>query len=285
MSRPTDPPVAAEADSLDDLKDRIETQLDRMKPSRVKLETIRMMDKQMAEVQELTMKYNLGVKSFLRQNSSVEEGFKEELKTNLSKINDDVEAWENNVCAAIHRITNPQPNVAQPSAVVTQVANPMQHQQDLIAPGPSAANTIIAKAEVKYQALLNLALSTSQDMDDYGHNLESVIDEKISKLVQKIPKFEKVRDKLESSHVDYLEFTAVHKPDASNHDPANLSQAVNDAIADINNLISDLEDQDAERGLATLLPRKMEKIKWPRFSGNQGENFFKFKESFFKATK
>jgi hypothetical protein len=37
MSRPTDPSVAAEADSLDDLKDRIEIQLDRMKPSRVNL--------------------------------------------------------------------------------------------------------------------------------------------------------------------------------------------------------------------------------------------------------
>jgi hypothetical protein len=78
----------------------------------------------------------------------MEEDFKEVLKTNLTAMNDAVEAWENNVCAAIHRIASPQPSVAQPSAVVAQVANPMQHQQDLLAPGPSAASAIIAKAEV-----------------------------------------------------------------------------------------------------------------------------------------
>ena len=86
MSKPSDPTAAAEADRLDDLQDRIEIKLDRMKPNRVKLETVKMMEKQMEEVQELTMKYGLGVKSFLRKNSSVEEGFKEVLKTNLTTI-------------------------------------------------------------------------------------------------------------------------------------------------------------------------------------------------------
>jgi hypothetical protein len=60
MSRPSDPTAAAEADRLDDLQDRIEIKLDRMKPNRVKLETVKMMEKQMEEVQELTMKYGFG---------------------------------------------------------------------------------------------------------------------------------------------------------------------------------------------------------------------------------
>ena len=282
MSRPIDPNAAAELDKLDVLQDRIEIKLDRMKPSRVKLETVKMMEKQMEEVQDLTEKYGLGVRSFLRKYPSTEEDFKEQLTANQTTLNSAVEEWENKLCTAIHDAMYPQPSVALPAGTG---ATPATTQQNPAVQASQVACTTIAKAAVKYSALLNLALATSQDMDDYGFNLDTVIDDKISKLVQKIPKFEKARDKLEASHNEYLEYTAVHKPDFITHDPAKLDQAVNDAIADINNLIADLEVQDEERGLATMLPRKMEKIKWPKFCGKQGENFFKFKESFIKAAK
>ena len=40
-------------------------------------------------------------------------------------------------------------------------------------------------------------------------------------------------------------------------------------------MLADLEEQDEDRGLATMLPRKMEKIKRPRFSGKIGKTNFK----------
>ena len=43
MSTPTDPAAAAEADNLDDLKDKTEFKMDRMKASRVKVDRVKMM--------------------------------------------------------------------------------------------------------------------------------------------------------------------------------------------------------------------------------------------------
>ena len=64
-----------------------------------------------------------------------------------------------------------------------------------------------------------------------------------------------------------------------------MSATVNSAKDCIDQLIKSLEAEDEDRCLATLLPRKSEKLKWPTFSGKPGENFFKFKEQFLKVAK
>ena len=77
----------------------------------------------------------------------------------------------------------------------------------------------------------------------------------------------------------------MHKPDNSTYDADKLSTAVHDVTTCIDTFIKELEVEDEDRGLATLLPRKSEKMKWPTFSGKPGENFFRFKEQFFKVAK
>ena len=91
MSQPSDP--AAEAESLEVIKDKIEFTMDRMKPSRVKLETVFMMKKQIQKIREWTEKYSLGVGSFLIKYSSSQEGFKEQVSNSLTEVNDDVEIY------------------------------------------------------------------------------------------------------------------------------------------------------------------------------------------------
>jgi hypothetical protein len=247
MSGPSDPEASAEADRLEGIRERIEFKMERMRPERVKVDNIGMMKKQLDDLQELTEQYGLGVKSFLRKFSTCEEPFNQQLQADLKKLLSSVEEWENAVCAAIYSLEkSSQPSIVQP--------------------GPGGADqTQAVSASVSATAIVS--------------------DDKISRLVQKIPKYEKIKDKIKSSHSDYLEFTALHKPDHITHSPSKLNKAVYDATAAINSLIADLEEQDEERGLATMLPRKMEKVKWPTFSGKPGESFFKFKEQFLKAAK
>ena len=115
--------------------------------------------------------------------------------------------------------------------------------------------------------------------------LDTATNERIQKLVMKISKYEKTREKIKASHVDYLEFTAVHRPDHITYDPGKLNDAVEEALTSIDTLIAGLEEQDDERVLGTLLPRKTEKVKWPTFSGKPGESLLKFKEQFGKAAR
>ena len=99
---------------------------------------------------------------------------------------------------------------------------------------PGTAAATVAKAGVRYTTLLNMALAAKQDAEEDGLYLETASDEKISRLVQKITKYEKLRDKIENSYSDYLEFTAVNKPDSLVYDPAKLSTAVSDNATCIN---------------------------------------------------
>ena len=175
-------------------------------------------------------------------------------------------------------VTPPVSSEAQPISGGSGVG----HSQVVVQqPGASAALQVtatIGKAVVKYKTLLELAENTRQDMEDQGLFLETATDEKISKLVQKISKFEKIKDKIKTAHNDYLEFTALHKPDPTTYDPKKLDEAVITALSAIETLVSGLEQEDEERELGTMLPRKSEKVKWPNFSGKSGENFAKFKE-------
>ena len=79
MSRPTDTAAAAETDNLDDLKDRIEFKMDRMKASRVNVDRVKMMEEQMKEVQVLTEQYGVGVRSFARKFLGTNEDFCKQL--------------------------------------------------------------------------------------------------------------------------------------------------------------------------------------------------------------
>ena len=287
MTGPSDPTAAAEAGRLEEMRDKIEFKIERMKPERVKLDTIDMMKKHLDAVQELTEEYGLGVKAFLRKYPSCEEPFKLQLQSDRSSTLTTVETWENEVCAKIYnlqksntaRVVQPGSNGA--SATQGQLSTDQSH----VVAASITAGAIVAKAVVKYTHLLELAVATTQDMEEDGLYLDSVGDDKISKLMQKTPKYEKTKDKIKSLYSEYLEFTAVHKPDIITHCPTKLSKAVYDANSAIDNLIVDLEKQDEERGLATGLPRKMEKVKWPTFCGKPGESFFKFKEQFLKAAK
>ena len=72
----------------------------------------------------------------------------------------------------------------------------------------------------------------------------------------KIPKYEKTMEKIKSLHLEYLELTALHKPDSFHYCPTTLCDTVQTAIETAESVIKGLEEQDEERQLCTLLPRK-----------------------------
>ena len=130
----------------------------------------------------------------------------------------------------------PAPSVVQAGGDLVhggQAQANVQYSQ--AAPAALAKSATIAKAAVKYKTLLDLALHsavhTTQDMETDELDLDTATNERIQKLVMKISKYEKTRDKIKASHTEYLEFTAVFRPDHILFDPGKLDDAVEEALS------------------------------------------------------
>ena len=276
MTPSNDPLLAAELDRLADIKDEVELSLESdIEVSRVTACNANVVKELMNDVHTKAKRYALDMTKLSRKFPSADKDLLSQYNTDgkalLVKVNKHIDL----LLIKMHEAQpQPQVNRVNPRLGGSQPNNLQE-----------AVATIIAKAEVKYTTLLNLALTTKQDAEEDGLYLDTASDDKISQLVHKIAKFEKVKDKITASHNEYLEFTAVNKPDAEQFPENKLSSAVNEAVSEITTLIKTLEVEDEDRGLSTLLPRKTEKMKWPTFSGKQGENYFKFKEKFFKVAK
>ena len=285
MTGPSNANAASEAERLSEIRERIEFRISQMDPSRVNVGNMELMKTKLSDVQDWSEQYALGISRLISKYPDLEESFQLQYNADRTALLKSVNEHEDKICFKIYDL-NMSCQQTIPSAALP---GPGQSQQGVhqapVQADYSTASATVARATVKYNTLLDLSLSTKQDMEEDGLYLDSASDEKISRLVQKISKYEKLKEKIKNSHTEYLEFTAVHKPDHNTHDPSKLSSAVQDTVTIIDTLIGELESQDEERNLATLLPRKMEKVKWPIFSGKPGESFFKFKEQFFKAAK
>ena len=296
MTGPSDEEAAEEAIRLSEIRETVEYKVSRLKPDRITASLVDSAKQKLSDILTHAEDYGIGMTALLKKYPSMEQSFRLQYQADLDRLEQVVDDIEENVCGKIHQLQlASHPSVLQPStaqsagpAVADVVPGGLSQADAQYAQAASAAaakGATLAKARVKYNTLLDFALQTTQDMETDGMYLETASNEKIQKLVMKISKFEKVRDKIKSAHVEYLEFTAVHRPDIIVYDPKKLDDTVDAALTSIDTLITGLEEQDDERQLGTLLPRKTERVKWPTFSGKSGESLFKFKEQFVKAAR
>ena len=232
------PEFNAEFDRLEDLKDEIELSLSNDIPiSRVSSSNCDFLRTLMNETHVKSKQYALGMSKLGRKFPSLEQSLKAQYsddgKALLTKVNNHIDS----LLAALHQNQPVSQNSVIPSEILGVVERPTNVRSNN---GPSASE-IIAKAEVKFTTLLNMASVAKQDAEDDSQFLDTASDEKISRFVQKISKYEKLRDRISNSYNDYLEYTAIHKPDNSSYNANNLSATVSSAKDCIDQLIKSLE--------------------------------------------
>ena len=291
-SVPSDTVVAEEAKRLNDLRKVVEFKVHRLKPDRIRDGHLASARQKIREILDLFEEYGIALKNLL-ENPDMEQCFRLQYEADKENLENPIDDKEDAVLDKIHEIElAKQPSIVQPGSggaplPVGRTGGHVQAdgQQAQIVSENLAKATTVAKGTAKYIRLLNLALTTTQDMEEDGLYLENASNEKIQKLMFKIKDYGKNKETIKSLHAEYLEFTAVYKPDPMVHDPDKLEEAVQGALSSICTLVSSLEVQDEDRQLCTTLPRKTEKVKWPSFSGRPGESLFKFKEHFLKAAR
>ena len=293
---PENASAAQEFKRLSKIKATVEFKLERVKKTNVTAATAEKVEKLLGEIQELmqSLAVDLQEDVFSQFESELEEDFAESCKSVMDSLICDIDKTDDEVREkiflarqavvtthqqqpALHDTVHdggssvPQPNGDQqsiPTPGQQQVAdlltdpNLVQTSQ-LLTPAQTPLNLlsasdlgVVAKATVKFNVLLDMALETDQDMEEEAFNLNSANDEQVARLMQRTSEFKKAKEKIKNLHAEYREFTALVKPNPSICDPTKLDNAVRSAITNTDALIADLELEDSERGLATLLPRK-----------------------------
>ena len=87
---------------------------------------------------------------------------------------------------------------------------------------------------------------------------------------------------ISSLYQEFLSRTALHKLSDDEHTA--VTSAVDKTKTLLADIVSIAEDQDMKRQLFSLdTSSRGEQVKWPIFSGEPGEDFFKFKKDFLDA--
>ena len=217
MSSPSDPAAAAEATRLSDIRDEVEYLISRLRPDKITTGHIVLAKQKLSDILTLSNKFGVGINALLKKNPTMEQSFRLQYKADLDSLEQAVDDIEDKVCDKIHQLQLNDASVAQSAALNVEppaasvgagALSQIDAQHAQTASVAMAKAATIAKAVVKYNTLLDLSLNTTQDMETDGLYLDTATNERIQKLVMKISKYEKTRDKIKASHVEYLELNS-----------------------------------------------------------------------------
>ena len=107
-------------------------------------------------------------------------------------------------------------------------------------------------------------------------------DQLVSRTMAKLSGWKSTLQSIRSLYQDFQTKTAVHKLSSDEH--TTIYAAVERTKVTLSEIVSITEDQDQQRQLFSLdTSNRGEQVKWPIFSGEPGEDFFKFKKDFLDA--
>ena len=182
----------AEAARLTEIRVRVEYKLSRLKPDRITAGHVDSSKQKLSDILNLAEEFGIGITALLRDYPSMEESFRLQYQSDLDTVEQKVDDMEDQVCQKLHQLKlASQPSVLQPGtapvvppAAADVLASGQSQVDALAAQAASAKGATIAKARIKYQALLNLALQTSQDMETDGLYLETASNDRIQNGVK-----------------------------------------------------------------------------------------------------
>ena len=240
------------------------------------------MTTELKHINEARNEYRKGVRKFLQD-------YADELSSS-EKL-----AWESDMAGVVKLVNQ---HKFQVMAKVNQVAPP---------PAPMSAfeqatidlqkqQLVIQQQEVsnkKEEALAvaepirKLVIEKCKELDEELEQTEIsqlVVgeDQLVSRTMMKISEWRKALDRISDIYQDFQCKTAVYRLSSQEH--TEVSAAFKRTKDSFISLVSVAEDQDQKRQLFSLdTSNKGEQVKWPTFSGESGEDFFKFKKEFLDA--
>ena len=281
MSTP-DTEMEAAAESLRDLETKVSDMVSDCEPGMITVDSAPSMKEELNKIGDIRDKYRSCVRKFLstyseKLSSSEKLQWEQDMQKTVSVVNKhkfDVLAKVNKLLPASSRMSA----FEQASLDLQKKQLELQEQEVT-----SKKEEAVAIA----QPIKNLIIEKCTDLDS---ELEVVSvgelvtgdDILVSRTMQKLSAWKSSLQSIVQLYQEFQTKTAVHSLPESDHTLVNSSvEKTKSLLADI---VSVAEDQDQKRQLFSLdNSNRGEQIKWPVFSGDYSEDFFKFKKDFLEA--
>ena len=270
------------AEDLADLETKVRDMCSDCDPNLITSDSAPSMRDELEKIGETRDRYRSGVRKFVKEyadslGSPEKLQWESDMKNVVTLVNQhkfNVMAKVNQLLPAASRMT------AFEHASIELQKKQLEIQQT---EASSKKDEAIATA----QPLKTLILEKCNDLDS---DLEQISvgelvtgdDLFVTRTMQKLSDWKRSLESITSTYQDFQTKTAVHKLSDSEH------SAVNSAVEKTKSLLGDIisvaEDQDQKRQLFSLdTTSRVEQVKWPVFSGDPGEDYFKFKKDFLEA--
>ena len=251
-------------------------------PDLITLESAPSMKEELEKINSVRNKYRKEVRLFLSNHaSSITPDLKQLMDTELKELVDLVNKHKFDVLGKVNSLMS----ATTPMSPYEEAVISIQKQQ-------------LALQEKELENRKNEALATAQPIkdaiiekcSDLDLELEQVSvgelatgeDHIVTWVMLKLTEWQDKLQSIDSLYQDLQVKTAVYRMADADH------SAVSAAVEKTKSLLLDIksiaEDQDIKRQLFSLdTSNRGEQIKWPTFSGEQGEDFFRFKKDFTDA--
>ena len=269
-------------EGLRDLETKVRDMVSDCDPDLITVDSATFMRDELEKIGNTRDKYRTGIRKFLVEYSqSVSPSEKLQWETDMKNLVSLVNKHKFNVMAKVSQLV---PATARMSAF--EQATIELHKKQLELQQQEVSN----KKDEAIAIAQPLKASIIEKCNDLDLELEQVSvgelvtgdDMLVMRIMQKLSGWKLSLQAVLSTYQEFQTKTAVHKLPDSDHEL--VTAAVDKTKSLLGDIVSIAEDQDQKRNLFSLdTANRGEQVKWPIFSGEPGEDFFKFKKEFLEA--
>ena len=274
--------MKATMESLREQGSSVRDMVSDLDPAMITTDTAPCMKEELEKINHARNKFRKAVRKFLLEHSdSLSSPEKLQWEADMSSVVSLVNQHKFQVMAKVNQLVPaPAPMSAFEQATIELQRQQLALQQSEI---DSKKEEALAIARPLKSSVMEKCNELDLELDQVSvGELVSGEDQLISRTMQKLSGWKSSLQGIDNLYQDFLIKTAVHRLQESDH------TAVSAAVEKTKSLLADIasiaEDQDQKRHLFSLdTSNRGEQIKWPIFSGDPGEDFFKFKKDFLDA--
>ena len=273
--------LAAE-EALKEMEDEVRDKCSDMNPALIIADTAAPTKEELHKISEARNEYRKGVRKLLKDFASeITSQQKLQWESNMEGVVNLVNQHKRDVMAKVNQLAPPATPMStyEQAMIDIQMQQLALNQQEITRKG----NDAIAVAQPLKTMVIDKCSELNLELYQISvGDLVTGDDQLVSRTMLKLSGWKSSMLAISSSYQEFLTKTAVHKLSDAEH------TAVTSAVDRTKTLLADIvaiaEDQDLKRHLFSLeTSSRGEQVKWPIFSGEPGEDFFKFKKDFLDA--
>ena len=280
--------LAAE-ENIRDLETTVRDMCYDLNPALITVGRVPNMKEEIQEINEARNDYRKAVRKFLKDfNSELTSPQSLQWETDMTAVVNLVNQHKSDVMTKVNELVPPAAPISESEQTKIDLKKQqIALQQQQLALQQQQIDSKKDEALAIAQPLKTLVMDKCSELDleldqiSVGE-LVTGEDQLVSRTMQKLSDWKSSLQSITNLYQDFRIRTAVHKLSDTEH--TTVTASVERTKSLLSDIVSIAEDQDQKRQLFSLdTSSRGEQVKWPTFSGDPGEDFFKFKKDFLDA--